>query len=106
MNQNRTCLRAPIPEILEAARYLDDAVSAHLVGNYAFAAELIRKADIPSIREWTESLWGKFSEHHQVREVPGSPVSVAKAMRLNLRMPNAAEKRALLERDGFHCRFC
>ena len=27
-------------------------------------------------------------------------------MRLNLRMPNTEEKRILLERDGYHCRFC
>ncbi|MEY2563249.1 MAG: hypothetical protein QOH88_1442 [Verrucomicrobiota bacterium] len=106
MDQNRTCLRAPIPEIFEAARYLDDAVSAHLAGDHALSDELIRRADLPAIREWSESLWGGWSEHHQRREVPGAPVSIPRAMRLNLRMPNVAEKRVLLERDGYHCRFC
>jgi|GEM_PF-1213570 len=67
---------------------------------------LIRAAELPAIREWTESLWGKWSQYHQVREVPGAPVSIPRAMRLNLRMPNTAEKRILLERDGYHCRFC
>jgi hypothetical protein len=28
----RTCLRDPIPEIFDAARYLDEAVTAHLRG--------------------------------------------------------------------------
>lgn len=104
--QPRRCLREPIPEIFEAARFLDDAVSAHLAGDQAMADRLIRAADLPAIREWTESLWGGWSERHQRREVPGAPVSIARAMRLNLRMPNTAEKRALLERDGYHCRFC
>jgi 5-methylcytosine-specific restriction endonuclease McrA len=102
----RTCLRDPIPDIFDAARYLDDATSAHLAGKHSLADELIRLADMPTIREWSESLWGRFSQYHQVREVPGSPRSVPRALRLNLRMPTAAEKRALLERDGYHCRFC
>lgn len=89
-----------------AARLLDDAVSAHLAGDHAKADGLIRAADLPAIREWSESLWGGWSEHHQRREVPGAPASVPRAMRLKLRMPSMAEKRALLERDGYHCRFC
>jgi hypothetical protein len=62
MNQQspllRTCLRDPIPEIFEAAQYLADAVMAHLEGNPAHADTLIRKADLPAIFDWTESLWG------------------------------------------------
>jgi hypothetical protein len=45
----RTCLRDPIPEIFDAARYLDAAVSAHLTGKHALANELIRMADMPVI---------------------------------------------------------
>jgi len=54
----RTCLRDPIPEIADAARYLDEAVTAHLNGRTDDARSLIRRADMPELREWTESLWG------------------------------------------------
>jgi hypothetical protein len=49
----RVCLRDPIPEIEEAARYLDEAVSAHLAGRSDLAQELIQRADMAAIREWT-----------------------------------------------------
>ncbi len=54
----RRCLRDPIPEIARAAHCLDEAVTAHLNGATQRAAELIRLADMPQIRQWTESLWG------------------------------------------------
>jgi len=42
----RQCLREPIHEIFDAARYLDAAVSAHLAGHFKLAEELIRLADM------------------------------------------------------------
>ena len=100
----RNCLRDPIPEILTAARCLDDAVSAHLVGNRDLADALIRRADIPEIREWTESLWGKNSPYVKVR--PSGVAALNMAASDTLRMPTAANKTQLLQRDGYHCRFC
>ena len=47
----RSCLRDPIPEIGEAASYLNEAVTAHLEGDSQRASELIRRADIPAIRK-------------------------------------------------------
>lgn len=47
----RTCLRDPIPEVGEAANYLNEAVTAHLEGDSQRASELIRREDIPAIRE-------------------------------------------------------
>ena len=102
----RSCLRDPIPEIWEAARSLDAAVSAHLEGNRILADELIRKADVPAITEWTESLWGKGGPWSRPLAVEKPFAFVAKEKRLEERMPTAAEKRLLLARDGFHCRFC
>ena len=64
----RRCLRDSIPEIADAARYLDAAVSAHHAGRPDLADTLIRLADIPMIREWTESLWGKNSPYVKVRQ--------------------------------------
>jgi 5-methylcytosine-specific restriction endonuclease McrA len=102
----RRCLRDPIPEIGEAARYLDEAVSAHGSGRFDAAEELIRQADIPAVREWTESLWGRNSPY--VRPTTGVTVLVVlpKAQRVPARMPSSTEKAQLFTRDGYHCRFC
>jgi len=106
-NPLRTCLREPIPEIFDAARYLDEAVSAHFAGHTAMADKLIRMADMPIITEWTESLWGKGGPWSQ----PALPVSnpkvfIPKDQRTKVRMPTKTDIASLLLRDGFHCRFC
>lgn len=102
----RHCLRVPIPEIADAASYLDAAVSAHLVGQSDLAEELIRLADMPAIREWTDSIWGTNSPHVQYRAVSDTLPSLPKEQRVKVRMPTAAEKLRLHMRDGYHCRFC
>lgn len=102
----RNCLRDPIPEIAEAARLLDGAVSAHLAGDFETVRQLIRSADMPSIRAWTESIWGAESPYLQYRPVPDSPPTLPRSARVVLRMPNRDEKQALHARDGYHCRFC
>jgi len=100
----RNCFREPIPEIADAARYLDAAVSAHLVGRRDLADQLIRLADIPAIREWTESLWGSNSPY--IRRVPSQTLKTADDPRVSERMPTAEQRRQLHLRDGYHCRFC
>jgi len=102
----RTCLRDPIPEIFGAAQYLDAAVSAHLKGERAAAEELIRLADIPAIADWSESLWGAGGPWTRPLANEHSPPFVPKEERPSARMPSKADMTFLLERDGFHCRFC
>lgn len=101
----RTCFRDPIPKIYESARLLNDAVTAHLNGNIKHAEKLIRNADMPIIREWTESIWGAKSTYVIHREIPNISPFIPKELR-TARMPNSIEKRKLESRDGFHCRFC
>jgi hypothetical protein len=95
------CLRDPIPEIAEAANLLDAAISAHCAGEHSRAEHLIRLADIPAIREWTEWLWGQT---HIVKRLEAS--TLAKPVRVPKRNPTRAQERLLHERDGYHCRFC
>jgi 5-methylcytosine-specific restriction endonuclease McrA len=102
----KNCLRDPIPEIYDAARYVDAAVSAHLNGRRDIAAELFRMADMPAIRDWVESLWGKGGPWSHPVTVSGAPAKVPKEQRLPSRMPNKSGLAALIARDGFHCRFC
>jgi 5-methylcytosine-specific restriction endonuclease McrA len=102
----RSCFRDSIPEIADAARYLDAAVSAHLIGRSDLANELIRLADMPVIREWTESLWGSKSPYVKHRVVSDAPPSLLSEQRAKERMPTLAERSVLYRRDGYHCRFC
>lgn len=100
------CLRSPIPEIAQAAQYLDGAISAHMSGDRRRASDLIRAANIPAIRDWVESLWGKNSLYVRYRAVSDAPPTLSRVERVSMRMPTAAEKRHLHARDGYHCRFC
>ena len=102
----RACLRDPIPEILDAARLLDEAVTAHLRGDRTLAVQLIRAADIAAIRDWTESLWGANSPYVRKQTVVNSLPHLTKGERIPIRMPTTDERMRLHERDGFHCRFC
>ena len=102
----RTCLRDPIPEIEQAKLLLSGAVSAHLAGRREEAKVLILRADMPSIREWTNSLWAKASPYVKYRPVEGSPPFVSKENRVGDRKPTPDVRRRLIERDGYHCQFC
>src|SRR2546421_3019717 len=99
------CLRDPIPEIADAARYLDAAVSAHMAGKSALADQLIRLADMPAITEWTESLWGKGGEFSRRMAVADPLPFVSRDRRAKARMPSRALIMDLFARDGFYCRF-
>ncbi|BDA86775.1 hypothetical protein Sa4125_43170 [Aureimonas sp. SA4125] len=102
----RNCLRIPVPEIAETARLLDAAVTAHNLGATKLADELIRLADMPAITEWTESLWGVGGPTSRPVIKVDTSSFLPKERRTALRMPTTAEKRALIARDGYHCRFC
>lgn len=102
----KRCLREPIPEILEAATLLSEAVTAHLAGDREKASRLIRLTDRPVIREWTESLWGAGGPWTRPLTVPNALPYLPKQARSNVRMPTSKDKEAILARDGYHCRFC
>lgn len=105
-NKLRTCLQDPISELYDAARYLDAAVTAHLSGEKQFAEELIRLSDMPVVREWTESIWGAGGIYTDFQKTLGEPKTFPKEDRDPVRMPDNKGEKALLERDGFQCRFC
>ena len=103
----RHCLRDPIPEIFQAAELLDRAVDAHLAGDHGKAGRLIAEADMPEVREWVESLWGSTApENHRVRTVEGAPPKLNESDRDPKQKADKAQERALIERDGYRCRFC
>ena len=63
----KSSVREPIPELFAAAKYLDAAVSAHLVGNSKLAASLLIEADMEVLHDWTESHWGSNTPHKEIK---------------------------------------
>ena len=105
----RPCFRDPIPEIFEAAELLDQAVEAHLAagGRCSTSGKLLMQADMQSVWDWTESVWGKEKlDIHRRRKVEGTPKTLDKNERDPKRKPSKQDERALIERDGHQCRFC
>lgn len=101
----RTCFRDLIPELLKASEYLSEAVMSYRNQKFGEAAALFRQADMPQIRDYTESLWGAKSIYRHVC-LTANIGHDAKLKRSSIRMPSSKEKAALRERDGYHCRFC
>jgi 5-methylcytosine-specific restriction endonuclease McrA len=105
----RRYMREPIKEIFEAAEILDRATDAHLSGNYTLAEALIKSADLPTVRAFTESLWGAKKanpdqwKYRRFRGIAGSPPFIRSSDKAK---PTEGQKTCLVARDGCYCRFC
>lgn len=105
----RRCMREPIRAIFDAAALLERAVDAHLRQDRETSVRFLKAADLPAVREWTESLWGGKQEnpeqwrYHRWRAVPGLGVSKQK---VKDRMPRKEHRLDIIARDGYNCRFC
>jgi 5-methylcytosine-specific restriction endonuclease McrA len=103
----RDCFRDPIPEIFEAAGLLNSAARAHLNGDRKSAETYLRAADMPVIGEWLDTIWsGHNNEFRAIRTVRDLPPVLPKEERCRPRDATPAMKKALIARDGFHCRLC
>lgn len=102
----RDCFSPPISEIFESARLLDRAVTAHLEGNRHLASDLIREADMQVIGDWLDPLWLHRSNAVKPKKVDDLPPIIPRENRYKPRHALAAMRRALVARDGHHCRFC
>ena len=73
---------------------------------------MLAETNRPVVRAWTEMLWGSAAanpgqwRYLRVRSVAGSPPYLSKADRMPVRMPNAGQRAAIVERYGRHCVFC
>jgi HNH endonuclease len=108
----RRCMREPISEIVHASHLLYRATDAHLAGDHSAADTLIRTANIPAVRAWTESLWGSKAAnpdqqmYHRYRLVEGAPPHLPASLRIPQRMPSSVERSSIIERYGRNCVFC
>jgi len=103
----RRCLLEPISEIRDAQSILDAAAEAHILGDAVLADVLLRKANTRVLANWTDAIWGKHNRDIlRVRCVPHAPLKLRREEYPRPRMPTAAVKKQVIERDGYHCRFC
>lgn len=94
------------PEVFEAALLLKEAVSAHLAGDVALADSRLRAADNPLIGEWLDPIWTRRSPLVKAVRVEGLPPILPKNQRHHPRTATTEMRKALVARDGHHCRFC
>lgn len=101
----RRCFLEPVPQIAQAAGLLSAAANAHFECNSDRAAALIREADLPEIGVWYRRIVGPFNV--DIHGTPPKSVTLLPTSeRKKPRMPVAAVRKQVLERDGYYCRFC
>lgn len=102
----RLSIARPPPQVVDAARHLDEAVTAHLSGETERAAELIRAADFATLYvDWLKPIMASSERHLIVpltQLIPRRP----KAERDPVRMPSKDIRTKIHQRDGYNCRFC
>lgn len=103
----RRSLCTPIPKIFWAAECLLEAVERHAEGDRTGAENLIKAADDELVRRYTDLAWGEgcATRYGFVSVVNPLPRYALKD-RPKPRMPGKSTSQAILERDGYHCRFC
>jgi len=104
----RRCFREPVPEIFHAAHLLDRAIAASLARDHQSAEQLIKSANIPAVRAWTESLWGNAKDNPdqwkyiRLRQIDDAPVHAPKS-RGKLK---TEVQRLTVSSWGRNCAFC
>lgn len=99
-----TCLLAPLPEHEVAAELLSDTVDAIIAAELDRAGDLVRRADMPVLHEYSALVMG--GRHPDMRR--SQPVSrpLPKADKVTSRMPTGKAIELLYARDGWRCRYC
>jgi 5-methylcytosine-specific restriction endonuclease McrA len=107
MTSLRRSLCTPIPEIFDAAKWLLKALEYHGSGDFEGARTCLRQANDNKVRAYTDHAWGKGAggRYGFVRNA-ASPPYFSLSDRPKPRMPTSATRKAVIARDGYHCRFC
>ena len=103
----RRSLCTPIFEIFAAAEKLMEAVDLHTRGDFANAERLFLTANDQRVWDYTDQAWGKgCASRYDFLSFEDAPPHLPIAHRPIPRMPGTAIRKAAIERDGHHCRFC
>jgi len=103
----RRCLVDPIEEIFVAADLMHQAAEAHFEASYQEAERLFALANDPVVWAFTDAAWGAGAKkRYAFITVADAPPYLSRQLRPQPRMPTLSTMRAVVERDGYHCRFC
>ena len=99
-------IKEPIPQIFQTWDFLNQAVDAHLAGDGPRADVLFRKADIRVVWEWLNPGWTRPALNVVVPNPPEDTQEVSEDLRDPDRIIAPAIRSAVLQRDGYRCRYC
>lgn len=94
------------PQVHSAVAALIAAVDAHVAGDQDAAAAQFRKANCPDTWAWLNDAWIVPRKNIVVLKPEGDSKPVPKAERDPDRNIHKSIKEAVLERDGYRCRYC
>ena len=99
-------IKEPIPEIFHTWDFLNQAVDAHLAGDKPRADVFFRKADMHAVWEWLNPAWARPDLNVVVPTASDDTQTVSKEFRDPDRNIAPAVRIAVLQRDGYRCRYC
>jgi 5-methylcytosine-specific restriction endonuclease McrA len=99
-------IKEPVPQIFEAWDFLNQAVDSHLLGDRENAEVLFKKAEIRAVWDWLNPGWSR-PDLHVIFPVPQEDtLAVPKHLRDPDRNIAPIIRAAVLQRDGYQCRYC
>lgn len=100
----RRCLAVHPQDSRHAADLLAQAADALISGHMDRVADLLTRADMPSLRAFSLKVMGKLDpDIHRVRPAAMANRPPGKSAQ---RMPSQSVRAEIFRRDGYHCRFC
>ncbi|WP_168175240.1 HNH endonuclease [Thioclava sp. F28-4] len=102
----RRFIKEPISEVHAAIHALVDAADAHIEGDFDTAAAKFKDANCSVTWKWLNDAWSDVRKNVVFWKPEGDSQLVPKSERDPDRSIKAAIKRAVLERDGYTCRYC
>ena len=99
-------IKEPIPQIFQTWDFLNQAVDAHLAGDMQLAEKIFKKADMRAVWEWLNPGWTRPDLNVVVPAPPADTQKVSKNLRDPDRVIALSTRFAVLQRDGYRCRYC
>lgn len=99
-------IKEPIPHIFQTWDFLNQAVDAHLTGDRLLAEMFFKKAEMHAVWEWLNPGWTRPDLNVVVPAPHGDTQEVSKNLRDPDRNIAPAIRSAVLQRDGYRCRYC